>query len=77
MVLRNGIYRIGLVILLAWTIVISPAFAEGDCKLHKKEAKAGKKNNMPEQFWLRRSIIDPRAGFIPHSACFSPQVSTV
>lgn len=40
MVLRNGIYRIGLVILLAWPIFISPAFAEGDCKLHKKEAKA-------------------------------------
>jgi hypothetical protein len=40
MVLRNGIYRIGLVIMLAWSIFISPSFAQGDCKLHKKETKA-------------------------------------
>jgi len=40
MVLRNGIYRIGLVILLVCPMFISQAHAEGDCKLHKKESKA-------------------------------------
>jgi hypothetical protein len=40
MVLRNAKQWIGLVILLIWPIFISQAFAEGNCKLHKKENKA-------------------------------------
>jgi hypothetical protein len=40
MVLNKNIYRIGLVIILTWPILVSSSWAQGDCKLHKRELKA-------------------------------------
>jgi Na+-translocating ferredoxin:NAD+ oxidoreductase RnfG subunit len=43
MVLNKRIYRIGLAIFLALPIFVSSSWAQGDCKLHKREHKTVQK----------------------------------